>query len=324
MYSFKYCQDLVNRELGNINLNEAPDELYEPIRYILSIGGKRIRPSLALMGCNLFNDDIDAVIKPALAIEIFHNFTLMHDDIMDKSETRRNQPTIHKKWDENIAILSGDAMLIKSYEYIAGCREDIVKKILAMFNQTAIQVCEGQQYDINYESTVDVTIEEYLKMIELKTAALIAASLQIGAVAGKANEDDESLLYELGRNIGIAFQLQDDLLDVYAKPEVFGKAVGGDIVANKKTYLLISALNCKDKNIIAVLRSWIEKPEFNKEKKIIEITEIFNSLDLKNITLEKIRSYFNTGLEFLDKVSVADNRKNNLRKLAEKMMIRGK
>ncbi len=323
MYSFKYCQELVNRELQNIRLEEAPPELYEPIRYILSIGGKRIRPCLTLMGCNLFTDTIDIAISTALAVEIFHNFTLMHDDIMDKSETRRNNQTVHKKWDEDTAILSGDAMLIKSYEYISGCRESNIKKMLDLFNKTAMEVCEGQQYDMNYESRVDVTIEEYLKMIELKTAVLLAASLKLGAMAGEASEGDEGLLYEFGRNIGIAFQLQDDLLDVYSEPEVFGKAIGGDIAANKKTYLLISALNSKDKNIVAALRGWIEKPVFDKEKKIKDITEIFNKLGLKESTHKKIMAHFEAGLKCLDEVSVTDKRKVNLRDLAKKMMVRG-
>ncbi len=324
MYSFEYCQDLINKELEKINMQEVPSGLYDPIRYILSVGGKRIRPALTLMSCNLFSDDIDMAINPALAVEIFHNFTLMHDDIMDKSETRRNNPTIHKKWDENTAILSGDAMLIKSYEYISGCSEKILKKMLAIFNLTAIQVCEGQQYDIDYERSFDVSIEEYMKMIELKTAVLIAASLKAGAIAGQASDDDANLLYEFGSNIGIAFQLQDDLLDIYAEPAVFGKPVGGDIVANKKTYLLISALNCKDKDILQALKKWAEKAVFDKNKKIAEVKGIFDRLGLREATLGKIRYYIEKGLTSLEKVSVSDIRKNNLRELAAKMIGRGK
>ena len=324
MYSFEYCQDLINKELENIDLKGSPFNLYEPIRYILSVGGKRIRPSLTLMGCNLFSDNINDAIKPAIAVEIFHNFTLMHDDIMDKADTRRNHATIHKKWNENIAILSGDAMLIKSYEYISACQDNIIKKILSLFNKTALKICEGQQYDMNFESKNDVSIEEYLRMIELKTAVLLATSSKIGALTGQASADDAELLYEFGRYTGIAFQLQDDLLDVYARPEVFGKAVGADIVANKKTYLLVSALNCKDKNIISELISWIEKKEFDKEKKIKKITEIFNRLGLKDTTKAKISDYLNKGFNSLEKISVSDNRKTNLRELVQRMISRVK
>ena len=322
MYTFQDCQELVTRELENIRLEGAPAELYEPIRYILSSGGKRIRPCLTLMGCNLFNDNVDIAINAALAVEVFHNFTLVHDDIMDKAETRRNNPTVHKKWNENVAILSGDAMLIKSYEYITGCPGGNIKKMLALFNKTAIQVCEGQQYDMNYESRSDVSIEEYLKMIEYKTAVLIASSLKMGAIAGAANESDAGLLYEFGRNIGIAFQLQDDMLDVYAQSQTFGKAIGGDIIANKKTYLLVSALNSEDRNIVSELKKWIERPVVNKEEKIRAVRGIFDKLGLKDRIHEKIDNYFESGLKYLDQVSVKENRKDNLRHLANKMMIR--
>jgi geranylgeranyl diphosphate synthase type II len=276
------------------------------------------------MGCNLFSDYIDNAIKPAVAIELFHNFTLVHDDILDKADTRRNHHTIHKKWNENVAILSGDAMLIKSYEYILSCPDNIVKKILVLFSEISLKVCEGQQYDMNFESRNDVSIDEYLKMIELKTAVLLAASSKIGAITGQASSDDAELLYEFGRNVGIAFQLQDDLLDVYAEPEVFGKAIGSDITANKKTFLLISALNCKDRNILSELISWINRKEFDKEKKIMEVTAIFNKLGLVNITKSKIADFLNKGLGCLDEISVPDVRKTNLRDLVQSMISRVK
>jgi len=324
MYTFEHCQDIINKELGEISLKDYPANLYEPIRYILSIGGKRLRPSLTLMGCNLFSDKIDNAIYPALAIEIFHNFTLMHDDLMDKSEIRRNYPTVHKKWNENIAILSGDAMLVKSYEYISKCQEDILDKAISIFNQAAIRVCEGQQYDMDYEKMTDVSIAEYLEMIELKTASLIAGALRLGALSGQSLSYDADLMYEFGKNIGIAFQLQDDLLDVYADPVEFGKSGGGDIVSNKKTFLLVSALNSKGKKLISVLKKWVEKTEFNRDKKIKEITEIFNELKLKELTEARIDDFFMLGLKSLDKVSIPDKRKIILRNLTKRLVGRKK
>ncbi|UCH13927.1 MAG: polyprenyl synthetase family protein [Bacteroidales bacterium] len=324
MYTFEHCQDIINKELEDVSFKDSPVNLYEPIRYILFIGGKRLRPSLTLMGCNLFSDKIDNAIYPALAIELFHNFTLMHDDLMDKSDIRRNYSTVHKKWNENIAILSGDAMLVKSYECISKCQESLIIKALKIFNEAAIKVCEGQQYDMDFENRTDVTIDEYLEMIELKTASLIAGSLRMGALAGKSISEDADLIHEFGKNIGIAFQLQDDLLDVYADPSVFGKSSGGDIVANKKTYLLISALNSKDQELRSVLRKWIEKEKFDRDEKIKAITEIYNKLKLKELTTARIDSFFKLGLKSLDKVSISDNRKIILRNLIKRLIGRKK
>ena len=324
MYSFKDCQDIINKELEKVFLSGDPAGLYEPVSYILSMGGKRLRPVLTLMGCNLFSDKIDNATYPAIAIELFHNFTLMHDDLMDKSVIRRNKPTVHKKWNENIAILSGDLMLVKCYEYLSKCPEDIYKDALAIFTQTAIKVCEGQQYDMDYENRTDVTIDEYLKMIELKTAELIAGALRIGALAGQSSPYSADLLHEFGRNIGVAFQLQDDLLDVYADPAVFGKSGGGDIIANKKTFLLISAMNSKNANLVSVIKEWIGKVEFDKDEKIREITKIFNELKLKELTLGRIDHFFRTGLESLGKIPIPDNRKTELRALAGMLLERKK
>ncbi len=324
MYTFEHCQDIINKELEEISLQDSPVNLYEPIRYILSIGGKRLRPSLTLMACNLFSDKLDNAIYPALAIEMFHNFTLMHDDLMDKSAIRRNYPTVHKKWNENIAILSGDAMLVKSYEYISKCQEDILIKALSVFNEAAIKVCEGQQHDMDYEKSTDVSIPEYLHMIELKTASLIAGALRLGALAGYSVSYDAELMYEFGRNIGIAFQLQDDLLDVYADPVIFGKSAGGDIVSNKKTFLLVSALNSKNKKAVSILKKWIEKTEFNRDEKINEITEIFNELKLSELTEARIEDFFKLGLKSLDTVSIPDKRKIILRNLTKRLVGRKK
>jgi geranylgeranyl diphosphate synthase type II len=324
MYTLKDCQNVISKQLEGIFLDKEPAGLYEPVRYILSMGGKRLRPSLTLMGCNLFTDEINNAIYPAIAIELFHNFTLMHDDVMDKSDIRRNKPTVHKKWNENAAILSGDVLLVKSYEYFSKCPENIFKDALEVFTETAIKVCEGQQYDMEYEVRSDVSISEYLKMIELKTAALIAGALRIGALAGQASAYNADLLYEFGRNIGIAFQLQDDLLDVYADPEVFGKAGGGDIVSNKKTFLLISALNSKNTGLANIINEWMGKAIFDKDEKIREITRIFDKLNLREITTEKIDYYFSTGLESLDKLPVPDSRKGELRNLVSKLLDRKK
>jgi geranylgeranyl diphosphate synthase type II len=324
MYTLRDCQDIINNELERVFLNEDPAGLYEPIRYILSIGGKRLRPSLTLMGCNLFSDKIDNAIYPAIAIELFHNFTLMHDDVMDKSPIRRNKPTVHKKWNEDVAILCGDVMLVKSYEYFSKCPESMYKEGLDIFTRTAIKVCEGQQYDMDYESRTDVSIDEYMKMIELKTAALIAGALRIGALSGQASAYSADLLYEFGRNIGIAFQLQDDLLDVYADPAVFGKSGGGDIVSNKKTFFLVSALNSKNASLMPVIKEWLGKVEFDNNKKIREITKIFDELNLKELISEKIDYFFSSGLESLDKVPVPDNRKTELRNLVSALLERKK
>jgi geranylgeranyl diphosphate synthase type II len=324
MISFLNCTEIIEKELHNLQLDKEPRDLYEPIRYILSIGGKRIRPGLVLMGCNLFSGTIEAAIHPAIAIEIFHNFTLLHDDIMDNAFVRRNKPTVHEKWNKNIALLSGDAMLIKAYEFISKSDPSILGSVLKVFNKTSVEVCEGQQYDMNFESRQAVPVEEYLKMIELKTAVLIGASLKIGAIAGNAKNEDANNLYEFGKNLGLAFQLQDDLLDVYADPETFGKKNGGDIVSNKKTYLLITALNMAQGAVKHDLAEWLQKKEFGREAKIKAVTEIFNDLGVETLTREKANEYFQQALISLDKIPVEKNRKTPLEEFAIKLMGRDK
>jgi geranylgeranyl diphosphate synthase type II len=223
MISFEEAQEIINREISSIVIDREPVELYQPVKYILSIGGKRIRPAMVLMACSLFSEQISRASKCALAIEVFHNFTLLHDDIMDNSVLRRNKPTVHEKWNRNVAILSGDVMSILSYKFIEDCSPEILPDVLALFNDTALKVCEGQQYDMNYESRNDVSVDDYLKMITLKTSVLIAASLKLGAILGGAPPADSDLMYEFGKNVGIAFQLRDDILDVYGDPGKFGK-----------------------------------------------------------------------------------------------------
>ncbi len=324
MYTLKECQEIIESHLKGMMLPEKPALLYEPIQYVIGAEGKRIRPSLTLLACNLFTEIIESSVYPALAIEVFHNFTLLHDDIMDNSDMRRGMPTVHKKWNPNVAILSGDAMLIKAYEYMAKCPGSILTDVLTVFNETALKVCEGQQFDMDFESRTEVTVNDYLEMVELKTSVLIAAALKIGAICGRAGDVDSELLYQFGRNLGIAFQLQDDLLDVYADPGVFGKSLGNDIIANKKTYLLISALSLAKGNTLKDLNDWIDKKEFDRDAKIRAVTRIYNHLNIQDLTENRIKEFFRQSLLSLDKVSVSTERKAELKNFASRLMTRKK
>ncbi|HEX2394040.1 MAG TPA: polyprenyl synthetase family protein, partial [Bacteroidales bacterium] len=283
MLSLIDCQIIINRHINEIKLPELPLNLYEPIKYMLSLEAKRLRPSLVLMGCNVYSENTQPAIYPALAIEVFHNFTLIHDDIMDRSDLRRNHPTVHVKWNPSVAILSGDAMLIKAYELLSHPSIVNLHQILPVFNDTALRVCEGQQFDMDYESCAGITIDEYLQMVEYKTAVLVAAALKIGALTGGASDKDAELLYQFGRNLGIAFQLQDDLLDVFADSSVFGKVTGNDIVSNKKTILLIEALNSANRGMKAELLRWLGKTDFERNEKIRAVKEIYSSLHLEQL-----------------------------------------
>ena len=283
MYSYKTLQELVNKKIAQEELVKEPKQLYEPIKYILSLGGKRIRPVFVLMACNLFTDNVEKAINAALALEIFHNFTLLHDDIMDNSSLRRKKPTVHAKWNSNVAILSGDAMSIIAYEYITRERKNNFFEIIDVFNKTALQVCDGQQYDMDFETEKLVSKSDYLKMIELKTAVLIAASLKIGALIGGASHEDAELLYSFGINIGLAFQIQDDFLDVYGDTKIFGKQTGNDIRTNKKTYLLIKAFElAKDDDYEELYQKFFinNKPT---EEKVNIVVNIYNKLGIKEI-----------------------------------------
>ena len=281
--------ELINISLDQVNLEKKPTKLYAPIRYVLSIGGKRIRPVLCLMACELYDEKLEKAIQPALALEIFHNFTLLHDDIMDKAVKRRNMDCVHIKWDENVAILSGDAMQILSYQILNQISEDYHKDCLALFTKTAIEVCEGQQYDMDFETQEVVTIEEYMDMIRLKTAVLLAASLKMGAIIGGASHKDAELLYQFGIETGFAFQLKDDFLDVYGDTATFGKKIGGDIICNKKTFLLIQAMNKADQSFIGQsFTFWLNKTDFIPEEKIKAITESIRPTENQRaLSLEK-------------------------------------
>jgi geranylgeranyl diphosphate synthase type II len=322
MISFEKAQEIINREISSIVMDREPAELYQPVRYILSIGGKRIRPAMVLMACSLFSEQISRAFKCALAIEVFHNFTLLHDDIMDNSVLRRNKPTVHEKWNRNVAILSGDVMSILAYKFIEDCSPEMLPDILALFNETALKVCEGQQYDMNYESRNDISVDDYLKMITLKTSVLIAASLKLGAILGGARPADSDLLYEFGKNIGIAFQLRDDILDVYGDPVTFGKKIGTDIIANKKTYLIIKAFEIADEESRKMLRSLISNNAVDDEEKIKQVIRIFNRFGIKEIAEAKTWEYYDTGMQSLNLVDVEDSQKKAFRDFTRKLMER--
>ncbi len=324
--SFEELQEIIEKSIIGFRQENRfnPAELYDPVFYTLENGGKRIRPVLVLMGLNLFSDSIDDGIPGALAVEIFHNFTLLHDDIMDNSSQRRNRPTVHKKWDVNTAILSGDAMMILAYRFLAQSPVKLVSSLMSVFNKAALEVCEGQQFDINYEAASDISEEKYLQMIRLKTSVLMAAALQMGAVIGEAAVDDQSELYGFGLNLGMAFQLQDDYLDVFGEQSVFGKRIGNDILTNKKTWLLVKALELSRGTEREKLLEIMKSREINEDEKIIEVTAIYENLSLKDLTKKKIEYYHQKSLDHLSQVKVNDDRKKMLLKLAEKLATRDK
>jgi geranylgeranyl diphosphate synthase, type II len=322
MYNLKELHELVSNEISSLNFKKTPVELYEPIKYILSAGGKRLRPVLSLMACNLFSEDIKNAIKPSLGIEIFHNFTLLHDDIMDNAPMRRNMQTVHSKWNNTVAILSGDAMSILSYRLIAETFQERLKEIFDIFNDTALAICEGQQYDMNFEKLSGVPVDDYLKMIELKTSVLIAASLKIGALCGGAGNTDANSLYEFGRNLGLAFQLQDDLLDVYGDSNKFGKQIGGDIVSNKKTFLLIKALELAEGEMFDRLNALIHEASVLPKAKVEEVKYIYDKLGIQDIAQDKINFFFENAMHCFDLVNVEEDRKSELKKLAFDLLKR--
>ena len=324
MPDLKHFQHLIENKLKELDLNLAPVRLYEPIRYMLSLGGKRMRPSLCLTANQLFDGDVNDALMPACGIEVFHNFTLLHDDIMDNAPYRRTKETVHKKWNTGIAILSGDAMFVKSVQLISTVKETQLKKVLGLFNHTALQVCEGQQMDMDFEERDDVKIEEYIEMIKLKTAVLLAASLEIGAMTANASIGQAEVLYDFGINLGIAFQLQDDLLDVYGSKDNFGKQVGGDIISNKKTYLLLKALEIAEGESLNKLVELTNNTGVisNTGDKVEAVTALYNAVGVKELTQEKIDSYFNEAKHILKKLNVPDAKKQILTELMNKLYVR--
>ncbi len=299
MKSIKKLQQIIEKELAGISYPENPADLYAPIDYVLGLSGKRMRPILLLLAHQLFNQNLSAAIKPALGIEIFHNFTLLHDDIMDDAPLRRGQQTVHEKWSSNIAILSGDTMLVQAYQLMSEVPIEVLKKSLEVFSKTAVEVCEGQQWDMDFEERDDVTIPEYLKMIEYKTAVLLGGALKIGAFTGGANDEQAQHLYEFGRNMGIAFQLKDDLLDVFGDQDKFGKQVGGDILSNKKTFLFLQSLALAEGQQKEELQYWFASKEYEGTQKVKAVKVLYESLEIKKITTDLIHEYHQQAMNHL-------------------------
>lgn len=322
-YEDKELLECIQNYIGQLSYVHEPENLYKPIEYVLGLGGKRIRPVLMLMAYNLYKDDVSAICQQAAALETYHNFTLLHDDLMDKADMRRNRPTVHKKWDENTAILSGDAMLILSFKMMMeSCPSEYVSEVMSTFSKAALEVCDGQQWDMDFEKRIDVTVDEYMNMIRLKTSVLLAASLKIGAILGGATAQDAKLLYDFGVKMGLAFQLQDDYLDVYADSSVFGKNIGGDICSNKKTFMLITALEKSSGQDKIELEKWIKSDDFVADEKIKAVTTVYNNVGVPDLCMEKINELYTEGLNILGKVSVDDALKNILRSFTGKLMNR--
>ena len=309
----------INKEILNLDWDREPHGLYEPIEYTLAAGGKRVRPQLAMIASQLFGGKDEEVLPAALALEVFHNFTLLHDDVMDKADVRRGRPTVHVKWNENTAILSGDQMLIEAYKLLSGVPADKLPKVMQLFNKMATEICEGQQYDVDFESQEHVTIEEYLKMIRLKTSVLLANALQTGAYIAGADEQAQEALYQFGIHIGLAFQIQDDILDVWGNPETFGKAVGGDISCNKKTFVYLEAMRrLGDEAKGNELQQWYSQVLEDNTEKIAAVKEIFEQLGVRAVCEKVVEDYTQKALDILDKLP-QNQATEQLRKLADKL-----
>jgi len=328
MYTLKELTDKVNRTIDTTPYRQEPQGLYEPINYILSLGGKRVRPVLMLMAYNLFKEDVDSILGNAIAVETYHNFTLLHDDLMDKSDLRRGNQTVHKKWDENTAILSGDTMLILAYKMFAeACaKNDTLHNVMLSAQKTFIDVtlgvCDGQQFDMEFEKRNNVTEAEYMEMIRLKTSVLLAGAIKIGAQLANAPDRDCDLLYNFGEKIGLAFQLQDDVLDVYGDPKVFQKKLGADIVDNKKTFLLIKALERAEGKDKEELTHWISGTNFDSDKKIAAVKAIYDKVNILELANERINALFAEAISSLDDVHVDEEKKAALHEFANKLLKR--
>jgi len=323
MQKLNQLQSLFRDYLVANQFKQAPQELYEPVNYILNLGGKRLRPVLLLMSYNLFDEKVEKALPAAYAVEIFHNFSLLHDDIMDEAPLRRGQPTVHIKYNTNTGILSGDVMLIYAYEYLTKVEDKSkIASLVKVFNRVAIEVCEGQQYDMNFEERTEVQIDEYLKMIELKTSVLIGGGMEMGAILAGADASDANHIAEFGKNVGIAFQLQDDILDTFGDPEKFGKKVGGDIAQNKKTYLILKAMEVADSDTAASLQELMSTTPADEVTKIKTVTSIFTQLNIRQLAEELKEEYLDKAFMHLDAVQVADSRKIELRELANQLMGR--
>lgn len=314
----------VNEFIEHLPYDRKPKGLYEPIKYVLSLGGKRIRPVLMLLSYNMYKDNPETILETACALETYHNYTLLHDDLMDNADIRRGKETVHKKWNDNTAILSGDSMLVLAYERMAKCDDRKLRQILELFTETALQIGEGQQYDMDFEHRNDVSESEYIEMIRLKTSVLLACALKMGAILADASEKDADLLYKFGEKIGLAFQLQDDYLDVYGDTKIFGKAIGGDIMSNKKTYMLINAYLKADDKQKSELARWINMENPNREEKIAAITNLYNKIGIDKLAQQRINDYFVESRKYIDEVSVPAERKAQLIAFTNEMMHRNK
>ncbi len=313
---------MVNEFLDHLSYDRKPESLYEPIKYVLSMGGKRIRPTLMLLAYNLYKENPEDILMNACALETYHNYTLLHDDLMDNADMRRGHLTVHKKWNDNTAILSGDSMLVLAFQRMMQCDTKHLKDILDLFTVTALEIGEGQQYDMEFETRNDVKEEEYIEMIRLKTSVLLACALKIGAILADASAEDADNLYKFGEQIGLAFQLQDDYLDVYGDSKVFGKEIGGDITSNKKTYMLINAFNKANDAQRKELTLWVSARDFDRNEKVDAVTRLYNEIGIDQLAQDKIAYYFGQSKKFLDAVNVPEEKKEELRKYAQKMMKR--
>ena len=322
MYTSEELLKKVNEALDNLVYDRQPASLYDPIRYVLSIGGKRVRPVLTLLSYNLYKDDPLSIMSQAIGLETYHNFTLLHDDLMDHADMRRGHETVHKKWDANRAILSGDTMLLQAFERVEECDPTKLPDVFKVLIQTTLEIGEGQQLDVEFETRNDVTEDEYIEMIRLKTSVLLACACKVGAIMAGASAEDTDNLYKFGEKLGLAFQLQDDLLDVYGNPAVFGKNIGGDITSNKKTYMLINAFNRATPAQREELTKWVEAKEFDRNEKVAAVTKLYNEIGIRKLCEQKMEQYYQESLVYLAKVNVSDERKAELKAYAADMMKR--
>lgn len=322
MFTSEELLKKVNEALDSIVYDREPASLYEPIKYVLSIGGKRVRPVLTLLSYNLYQNDPLSIMSQAIGLETYHNFTLLHDDLMDHADMRRGHETVHKKWDANRAILSGDTMLLQAFERVEDCDPAKLPAVFKVFIQTTLEIGEGQQLDVEFENRNDVREEEYIEMIRLKTSVLLACACKVGAIMASAPAEDIENLYKFGEKLGLAFQLQDDLLDVYGNPAVFGKNIGGDITSNKKTYMLINAVNRANPSQREQLLKWIDAKEFDRNEKVNAVTELYNEIGIRELCEQKIEEYYQESLVYLAKVKVPEERKVELKAYAAEMMKR--
>lgn len=322
MYTSEELLKKVNEALDNLVYDRQPASLYDPIRYVLSIGGKRVRPVLTLLTYNLYKDDPLSIMSQAIGLETYHNFTLLHDDLMDNADMRRGHETVHKKWDANRAILSGDTMLLQAFERVEECDPTKLPDVFKVFIQTTLEIGEGQQLDVEFETRNDVTEDEYIEMIRLKTSVLLACACKVGAIMAGASAEDTDNLYKFGEKLGLAFQLQDDLLDVYGDPAVFGKNIGGDITSNKKTYMLINAFNRATPAQREELTKWVNAKEFDRNEKVAAVTNLYNEIGIRKLCEQKMEQYYQESLVYLAKVNVSEERKAELKAYAADMMKR--